>query len=80
MSNAYVEQWQDNAKHLAETGLYRPEDERDGDHRAYQCRDLRAVDSEGAPADHRERYAGLLPHVPGEVHEEVHQRRTNGQR
>src|SRR3546814_20209752 len=24
-----VEQWQDNAKHLAETGMYRPEEEHD---------------------------------------------------
>ncbi len=38
------------------------------------------MDTEGDAADDRERHAGLLPHVAGQVHEEVHQRRADGQR
>ena len=29
MSKSYVEQWQDNVKHLTETGMYRADEERD---------------------------------------------------
>ncbi|MNO56137.1 hypothetical protein D3C76_466460 [compost metagenome] len=51
-----------------------------GDDCADQRRYLRAVDTESDAADDRERYAGLLPHVAGQVHEEVHQRRADAQR
>ncbi|MNM60714.1 hypothetical protein D3C81_720040 [compost metagenome] len=52
----------------------------DGDDRTDQRRNLRAMDAEGDTADDREGDAGLLPHVAGEVHEEVHQRRADRQR
>lgn len=52
----------------------------DGDDRTNQRRNLRTMDAEGDAADDREWYAGLLPHVAGQVHEEVHQRRADGQR
>ncbi|MNR03626.1 hypothetical protein D3C85_1195290 [compost metagenome] len=52
----------------------------DGDHCTDQGRDLRPVDTKADTAHHRERHPGLLPHVPGKVHEQVHQQCTDGQR
>ncbi|MNP44245.1 hypothetical protein D3C76_1380980 [compost metagenome] len=37
------------------------------------------MDAEGDAADDRKRHAGLLAHVAGQVHEEVHQRRADPQ-
>ncbi|MNH23362.1 hypothetical protein D3C79_832560 [compost metagenome] len=51
----------------------------DGDHRTDDRRQLRTVDTEAHAADYRERYPGFLAHVARQVHEEVHQRRTDGQ-
>ncbi|MCY1357133.1 hypothetical protein D9M69_436140 [compost metagenome] len=51
----------------------------DGDDRANDRRQLRAAGAEAHAADHREGHAGLLPHVAGQVHEEVDQGGAYGQ-